>query len=296
MDLKQLNTFLTLSKINNFTKTAEILGYAQSSITAQIQQLEKEFGTKLFERIGKNVMLTTEGNALIPYATKILSLSTNMKEALSPSDTMCGRITIGASESLCIYRLPAIIKAYKEKHPNIDIFLKLLKCNQFVPSLSDNTIDIAFTIGDRIDNESIISILELPEPIMILSSPEHPLASIDPICLNDFDKASFILTEHGCCYRGAFEKDFIDTSIEIKIVLETDSIQAIKQTSMINLGICVLPKISVTDEIRKKLLIPLAYNNNYGIVSQMICHKNKWISPLLADFIQDASNRWPYSE
>ncbi|HKM34150.1 MAG TPA: LysR family transcriptional regulator [Lachnospiraceae bacterium] len=296
MDLKQLNTFLTLSKIRNYTKTAATLGYAQSSITAQIQQLEKELGTKLFECIGKKVMLTSQGNALIPYATKILSLSMNMKESISNSDTMCGSITIGASESLCIYRLPAIIKAYKEKHPNIDIFLKLLNCNEFVPFLSDNSIDIAFTIGDRIDNESITTIIELPEPIMILASPEHHLSSIDKLSLRDFDKESFILTEHGCCYRGAFEKDLLNANVDFEIVLETGSIQAIKQTTMINLGICVLPEISVTEEIQRKMLIPLAYENNYPIVSQIIHHKNKWMSPLLRDFIQEASSRWVHSK
>lgn len=294
MDLKQLNTFLTLSKIKNYTKTAETLGYAQSSITAQIQQLEKELGTKLFECIGKKVMLTAHGNALIPYATKILSLSANMKDSLSSSDRMCGSITIGASESLCIYRLPSIIKAYKEKHPNVDIFLKLLKCNEFVPFLSDNSIDIAFSIGDRIDNEAITSVLELSEPIMILASPEHHLSSKKKLSLHDFDKEAFILTEHGCSYRGAFEKDIMNTNIDIKIVLETDSIQAIKQTSMINLGICVLPEISVTEEIQRKMLIPLAYDNQYQIVSQIFYHKNKWISPLLEDFIQEASSQWTH--
>lgn len=292
MDLKHLNTFLTLSKIKNFTKTAEILGYAQSSITAQIQQLEKELGTKLFERIGKNVMLTPQGSELIPYATKMLSLSVNMKEAISPSDKMSGSITIGAAESLCIYRLPTIIKAFKEKHPHIDIFLKLLKCDQFIPFLSDNSIDIAFSIGDRIDNEAITSILELSEPIILLASPQHPLASVDQISLKDFAQEAFILTGRGCCYRGAFEKDLADSNIEIKIVLETDSIQAIKQTSMINLGICVLPEISVTEEIQKEILMPLAYKNDYKIVSQILCHKNKWVSPLLNDFIQEASDHW----
>lgn len=292
MDINQLNTFLTLSKMKNFTKTAELLGYAQSSITVQIQQLEKELGVKLFERIGKNISLTAEGNTLIPYATKILSLSANMKEAVVPSDEAHGSITIGASESLCIYRLPKIIKAYKERHPYIDIYLKLLKCNQFIPFLSDNSVDIAFSIGDRIDQETITSVLELPEPIMILASPNHPLASKDCLSLMDFDQEAFILTEHGCCYRGAFERDLMNVNIELKTVLETDSIQAIKQTAMSNLGICVLPKIAVAEEIIQKTLIPLAYKNNYTIVSQIIYHKNKWISPILADFIQEAASRW----
>jgi DNA-binding transcriptional LysR family regulator len=84
----------------------------------------------------------------------------------------------------------------------------------------------------------------------------------------------------------------MDSNIETKVVLETGSIQAIKQTSMSNLGICVLPEIVVIEEIKSNKLIPLAYKNNYGIVSQLIYHKNKWISPILADFTQVATSRW----
>lgn len=74
MELKHLKTFLTLSKIKNFTKTAEHLNYAQSNITTQIQQLETELDVRLFERIGKSVTLTREGEKLIPYAKKMILL------------------------------------------------------------------------------------------------------------------------------------------------------------------------------------------------------------------------------
>lgn len=99
MELKHLNTFLALSKIKNFTKTAEYLNYAQSSVTAQIQQLEKYLNVRLFERIGKSVVLTLEGENLIPYATKMLSLSSDIEKMYANSDNL-GRIVIGASDSI----------------------------------------------------------------------------------------------------------------------------------------------------------------------------------------------------
>lgn len=66
MELKRLHTFLILSEIKNFTKTAEYLHYAQSNVTTQIQQLEEELGVRLFERIGKNITLTPEGVCVLP--------------------------------------------------------------------------------------------------------------------------------------------------------------------------------------------------------------------------------------
>lgn len=79
MELKRLHTFLTLCDIKNFTKTAEYLHYAQSNVTNQIQQLEKELGVKLFERIGKHITLTPEGEEMIVYARQVLHLSDDLK-------------------------------------------------------------------------------------------------------------------------------------------------------------------------------------------------------------------------
>jgi DNA-binding transcriptional LysR family regulator len=288
MDIKQFITFATLCKVKNFTKTAEILGYAQSSITAQIQQLENELGVRLFERIGKNITLTQEGSALIPYVTKVITLSTEMKNVISSADNGHGCITIGAAESLCCYRLPSIIKAYKIKHPNVDIYLKLADGINFLPLLSDNTIDIAFTIGDRIVNDSVTTVMEIPEPINILAYPEHPLSTFANISARDFNDQSFIFTSPGCCYRAAFERDLKNHHSIPKVVLEASSIQAIKQTAMNGLGLCVLPEIAVQEELKNKKLTVLNYEHNYNIVSQLIHHKDKWISPLLADFIKEA--------
>jgi DNA-binding transcriptional LysR family regulator len=285
MDIKQLNTFLTLCKIKNFTKTAELLGYAQSSITAQIKQLESEMNVKLFERIGKTVTLTPAGKDLIPYATQIVSISSNMKEIISSSDAIHGHISIGVSESLCIYRLPSIIKAYRQQYPDVNLCLKLLNSDQFIPLLSDNTIDIAFAIGDRFDDPAINLCFEIPERILVLSSPESPLAKEAEVTLQALAKEAFILTEPGCRYRKAFEDDIQAAGLKVDVILETGSIQAIKEVAMSGLGLCVLPEIAVVKEVENNSLVPLAYKNNYKIYSQLICHKDKWLSPVLKSFI-----------
>lgn len=291
MDFKQLNTFLTVSTLLNFTKAASQLGYAQSSITAQIQQLESELDIKLFERIGKTVTLTYAGTMLIPYVTQILNLSKNMKDTLSNSAAPTGTLTIGAAESLSIFRLPVILKEYRNLYPNVDINLKLLNCSEFLPNLSNGTIDVAFTIGCKMESEYIIEEIELPEPILVLACPGHPFIQREEVFPKDFENEALLLTGINCCYRGAFVNRLSKNKVIPKIVLETDSIQAIKQAAMSGLGICVLPAISVTEEVATGKLIPLRINTeDFRIVSQLLYHKDKWISPALSSFIK-LSNR-----
>lgn len=284
MELKRLHTFLVLSEIKNFTKTAEYLHYAQSNITTQIQHLECELGVKLFERMGKNITLTPEGEELIVYARQILSLSDDLKYKFS-NKSDCGRITIGASESICIYKLPEVIKTYQLEHPNVELYLNVLDTTDFIPLLSNNTIDISFALDSPIHNSSINTALQIDETICAFSIPEHPLAQKATVTIEDFINVPLILTGQGCCYRKLFEKDLSYASITPKIVLETSSLQVIKQTVLSGLGICVLPQFSVQKELNNNELVKINYVTNYKLASQLIYHKDKFLSENLKDFI-----------
>lgn len=287
MDLKQLSTFITVSNLLNFTKAAEQLGYAQSSITAQIQQLENELGIALFERIGKKVLLTDAGKRMIPYVTQILQLSDNMKNIVLDSSAPKGVLTIGTAESLSIYRLPAVLKEYRKLYPEVDLELKLLRCNDFLSSLSNGTIDIAFTIGNKIETKYVLEAIKLSEQIQILASAGHPLTLKKKIAPKDFEREPLLLTGRDCCYRGAFLRQLAEHNVVPKVALETDSIQVIKQASMSGLGICVLPAVAVIDEVLEGKLVPINFNtDDFNIVSQMIYHKDKYVSPSLNEFLK----------
>ncbi len=289
MDLKHLQTFLTLSEIKNFTKTAEYLHYAQSNVTTQIQQLEAELNVRLFERIGKNVSLTSAGLELIPHAQKMLNLSEDI--IVKFSDQNSGRISIGASESICIYRLPSIIKSFQMEHPTVELYLNVLDTSDFAPFLANNTIDIAFALDIPISNPNIRIALQIDEPICAFSTPDHPLATKEKVTIHDFSNQRVILTGKECCYRKMFERDLLDAAVVPKIVLETSSIQVIKQTVLSGLGICVLPQLAVQKELDNKELVRINYETNYNIVSQLIYHKDKWISQNLKDFINTAKKQ-----
>ena len=286
MDFKQLNAFLTISRLQSFTKAAEALGYAQSTITTQIKLLENELDVKLFERIGKTTTLTHEGKKLLPYAKQILKLSTDIKTTVSNEDEPSGTLTIGAAESLCVLRLPEILKEYKRLYPEVDVSLKFGSCADFRHYLSENLIDVAFSLGVKIDSDEFISDVELPEAMLFLAYPGHPLIKKDKVFPKDIENESLILTETGCSYRAAFERILKDNGIKPNITLETGSVQAIKQFTMSGLGITVLPEIAVKDEVECGKLIPLNWSGpDLNIISQVLYHKDKWISPALREFI-----------
>lgn len=286
MDLKQLNTFLMISKLQSFTKAADTLNYAQSSVTTQIKLLEEELGVKLFERIGKNISLTHDGKKLIPYAQQMLKLSTDIKNSISEDEYPKGVLTIGVAESLCVIRLPEIIKEYRKLYPEVEIALKFGSCADFRRYLNDNLIDVAFSLGAKIDGGEFISEIERDELMLLLAYPGHHLLEKEKILPEDLEGESLILTEVGCSYRAAFERILKDEGISPRITLESGSVHAIKQFTMSGLGISLLPRAAVEEEVESGKLIPLKWQGaEFEIVSQVLYHKNKWISPALDAFI-----------
>lgn len=286
MDFRQLNTFLVISKLQSFTGAASALGYAQSTITTQIKQLEEELGVKLFDRIGKNITLTHEGKKLLPYAKQMLKLSQDIKNVVFNEESPSGTLTIGAAESLCVLRLPEILKEYRRLFPEVEVSLKFGSCADFRHFLKDNIIDVAFSLGRKIDSEDFISEIEFDETMLLLAYPGHPLIDKEEIFPKDIENEPLILTETGCSYRASFENILNEYNVKENLVLETGSVQAIKQFTMSGLGITLLPKVAVEDEIKAGKLIPLNWvGPGFGVISQVIYHKDKWLSPALKEFL-----------
>ncbi|OOM77340.1 LysR family transcriptional regulator [Clostridium sp. BL-8] len=285
MEFRQLNAFITVAKLSNFTKAAFELGYSQSAITAQIQQLEKELGVNLFERLGKNISLTSEGEQLLVYAKQIIKLCDEAKSNLSTSDVK-GTLTIGANESLCAVRLPPLLKEFHDRYPEIEILLKMEGNNKCKTLIRENQIDVAFIIGQKINTSELITELEFPEPLVLLAAPGHPLTFKKHVYPEDIADCNIIVAEKGCGYRNLFEQSLNDAEVTPKSIMEMGSIQSIKQLTMSGLGITLLPKIAAQEELKRNELIELhLWEDSFYLTTQMVYHRDKWVSRALRAFI-----------
>ncbi|MFT8342214.1 MAG: LysR family transcriptional regulator [Clostridium beijerinckii] len=285
MEFRQLNAFITVAKLSNFTKAAFELGYSQSAITAQIQLLEKELGVNLFERLGKSISLTSEGEKFLVYAKQIIKLSDEAKSNLMTSDVK-GTLTIGANESLCAVRLPPIFKELHDRYPEIEIILKMEGNNKCKTLIRENQIDVAFIIGQKINDSELITELEVPEPLVLLATPGHPLTFKKHVYPEDIADYNIIVAEKGCGYRNLFEQSLNDAGVTPKSIMEMGSIQSIKQLTMSRLGITLLPKIAAQEELKRKELIELNWwEDSFYLATQMVYHRDKWGSRALRAFI-----------
>ena len=117
MEIRNLYTFLQVASLQNFTKASQILGYSQSNVSSQIQQLEEDVGVKLFDRIGRGVILTQYGQQLVPYAEQIILLASKMDSMLWMPEDMIGILRLGMIESVFDICFEQLILRYTERFP-----------------------------------------------------------------------------------------------------------------------------------------------------------------------------------
>jgi len=288
LETKYLYTFLTAAKTLNFTQTAKMLDYAQSSITAQIKSLEEELGTLLFERLGKRIFLTEAGMQLKHYAEKMVKLDKEMRDAVTGENKLKAILTIGAQESQCTYRLPVILQEFKQLHPQVELIFKPVHTSEIAKNLlQTDTLDLAIITDTRNVVSTIHTETLLEEDLVLVASPTHHFHRKEKLTLEEIGKETILLTEKGCSYRTQFESKFQLEGIYPDHVIEFVSIEAIKQCAIAGLGIALLPRMVVEKELNSGLLlqfpISLALNQIY---TEMAWHKDKHIPSYLEAFIQ----------
>src|SRR5262249_17150988 len=122
MELRELAAFREVARRSSFGRAASALGYVQSTVSAQIQSLERDLGVQLFDRLGRRVVLTAAGRALLPHAERMLDSAAaaraDVTAAVAASGEIIGTLTVSAPESLLTYRLPSILRWLRAQHPD----------------------------------------------------------------------------------------------------------------------------------------------------------------------------------
>lgn len=288
MEIKQLITYKTAAENLNFTLTAKMLNFAQSSVTAQIKALEAELGTPLFERLGKRLVLTEAGRQFKLYADKMIILTEEAKMVVSGDKEPAGTLIIGAQESQCTYRLPPILKKFKDQFPHVRLIFKPAHSDEIARiQLLEGLLDIAFIMdiskpGDALRLESLVQ-----EQLIMVASPGHPLLDKSQVYPKDLEHETLLLTETGCSYRTIFEESIRSAEVYPINKFEFVSIEAIKQCVIAGLGIAVLPEMVVETDIKMGRMKKLAWENSTSpIFTQIAWHKDKWMTPPLQAFIE----------
>lgn len=274
MELRHLITFTTIVDTGGFKKAADELGYVQSSITAHIKELEKELGYPLFDRLGKSITMTQTGEQFLPYAVEIIDLYSKSKEVIKEADIPAGELTIGVSESLMIYWLPAIIMEFMENYPKVKLTLKSLDYENLSGQLKKGEIDAAVLVeGSGWKSKGLIVHQLKEEKLTLVRSAKKEQAQLPE---------TMFVTEYSCSWRSLIDRYLAAKAVPEKTI-ELPSVQAIKKCVLLGLGKSMLPHFTIEEELNNGDLIEEAKEEAIGIYTAV--HKDKWVSVNLEAFL-----------
>jgi DNA-binding transcriptional LysR family regulator len=286
MNLDQIRNFYEVATHKSFTLAAEKLFRTQPAISTQVRMLEEELGEKLFDRIGKKICLTQAGELLFGYAERLLRLHDEAKLAITELNASPkGKVFIGANEATCLYVLPQLFALFKEKYPEVQISIYRNFSKKVVDKILDNELDfgiVTLPVPDR--DLHMMPIAE--DELWLITSPNHPLEDRGSVQLEDVVPYPFIFHKAGTT-RERLMKHFGPLWEKMNISMELASIETIKKFVSIGMGISIVPKSYVSDEIERGTL-RLVRIRNFKLIRKLglIYRKNRYLSRASKAFLE----------
>lgn len=287
MELRQLEAFEAVVSERSFTRASELLHLTQPAVTRQIAALETELHTRLFDRLGRTVALTAAGEALHRYAENILRLTKEAQQIVSDiAIGKTGRLAVGASSTLATYVLPPLLRRFRELHPNVEISVHTGVSAQVLEMIRSNQADIGMVTADVRDEILAARVLAEYETCVVVP-PSHPLAKRAEIRASELAGNPLILMEEGTNLRTYVDRLLNAAGVEEQVTMELDNVEAIKRMVEAELGLSMLPQVSVQTEVETGRLVSLKLTDVPQANRQIkvVHRRDKYLSTVLKEFL-----------
>lgn len=287
MNTKYLITLKKILEAGSFQKAALKLNYTQSTITFQIKQLEQELSIKLFEKIGRKMVLTQAGNDILPYIETILQATEQVNNYGKGISEMNGTLKVVVPDSLLIYSLQPVIQIFRQKAPNVQLIINAMNCIEIREQLINGSVDI----GIHCDVDGYPDTIVLEElgafRVCMVAPPFIDSKELDFITPHQRKILNMINSEPHSSYQKVITEYLTEKDIILNQTMEMWSIDAVKKSVINNLGISYLPIFAVEEELKSGALIQVKTGLDDTLFSSFCSyHKNKWISPPMELFLQ----------
>ena len=267
--LKQLRAFCNAAQTHSVSEAAERLFLSQPTVSLQIQALERELKTLLFERRGPKIKLTPEGEILYKLAQPLVQGIDGLQEAFIAQcgSLESGELNIAAGETTILYLLPELIKEFTSRYPKIRVKLHNVTGRDGMTLLRADQVD--FAVGSLLDVPEDIIYDQVTSYETVLITPlDHPLAGRDKVTLQEISPYGLILPPRHLSTWRMVDLVFTQHNSSYKVNLEAGGWEVIKKYVEQGMGVSIVSDLCLSGE-EKVARIPLSEffpDRGYGIV------------------------------
>lgn len=285
--LKPLRAFCQVIRLGSVSRAAESLFVTQPAITLQLQALEREFGVRLFDRSGRRLQPTREGEMLYALARPLVEGIDGLETAFRAevSGLEAGELDIAAGSSTILYLLPGIVDAFRQARPDVRLTLHNVTGARGLDLLRSDAVD--FAVGSMLDVPADLAYAPVYhfDP-MLITPVDHPLATRPALALEDLSPYGLILPPKRLTTYRMIDLVFQRSRVPYTVALEVGGWEVIKQYVAMGLGISIVTAICLTEADRARLatrsLAQWFPSRSYGVVMR----KGKRLSSQARAFVE----------
>jgi len=278
--LRQLEVFLATARHENVTRAADELAMSQSAASGALRELETQFDTQLFDRVGKRLQLNTVGRELRPRAQRLLDEAAELERKLVGGDTQ-GRLHIGATLTIGNYLALDIIAAFRERLPGAEVELSIANTETIAARVARFDLDMGLVEGEY-HHPDLDTRHWRQDELVVFAAPDHPLAAKKRLTDKDLIRADWIVRESGSGTRQAFDRAMHGILTDLHLGMQLQQPRAIKRAVQSGLGVGCLSRISVADEFQQQTLVELPVTHrDFRREWFLVSHREKFRSAAL---------------
>jgi len=251
MDTNTLNAFIAVAAHGSFSSAAEQLFITQSAISKRVALLEQQLDKKLFDRIGRQVSLTSAGRVLLPCAEKILMSFDDARTAIGNLDnTISGTLSLASSHHIGLHRLPSVLKNYSTKFPQVHLNLSFGESETAYQGVVKGHLELALITLAPLPIPNICVQKVWTDNMCFVVAKDHPLASLDDVTLLELQQHSAILPGAQTFTRQITAERFTEQGLALEVAMTTNNLDTIKMMVKTGLGWSLLPEIMIDDQMK----------------------------------------------
>jgi DNA-binding transcriptional LysR family regulator len=241
MELRQLEYFVAVAEVQNFTRAAERVRISQSGVSAQIRQLERELGAELFDRSTRTATLTVAGKAALEHARAALAATESLCQAVGEVNNLIrGRLTVGMVIGCTVTPLFDALASFHLTHPGVEISLLEDNSDRLVERARSGSIDMALIGTATATHDGLDTLMITSERLVAVVPAEHPLAEQRRITLRDLNAYPIVCMPTGTGLRTVFDQACAAQNLQPLIALQASAADAIADLAARGLGVAIL--------------------------------------------------------
>lgn len=285
MELHQLRYFVAVAESGGFSKAAKRCYVAQPSLSQQIIKLEQELGQRLFERLGRGVVLTEAGRALLPRARLVLREAENIKPGIIEDvDAGVGALSAGLIPTIAPYLLPGALKRFYAGYPRARISLQENLTDRLVKSLVNLELEVA-VMSLPVENSLITTEPLFDDPLYLALTPGHALLKSGDISVKDLKNVPFIALDEEHCLGEQVNNFCYERQINPEIVCRTWNLSTIQHCVSFGNGVSLVPKMLVMSDTSRSCVYRPIKGQSPKRTVVAAWHRDRKLSRLAGEFI-----------